>query len=469
MSARELSSLEGKYEILRKLREGGMGAVYLVRHRLLRELRVVKRLRPQHASDDRIQQRFLREAKIAIQLRHPNIAQIYDYSLDDDGTAYVVMEYLDGVDLEEVVRTGGRLDLGLTLEVGCQALEALTFLHGEGFIHRDVSPDNLMLLKNGSGGPLVKLIDLGIAKRLGTDTGGLTRTGTFLGKVKYSAPEQFAGKGGAVELDHRCDIYSFAVLLYELMTGQLPFAGEDLGQLVAGHLFEEPKAFAITDPDGRVPDTLREATLAALAKKPEERIQTCSELRGILGVVAREHPVAHGELDRVIAAAGSVSEMPSVEPGSTQERLNRHFDARSESAEGDAASAPTLVTPAGGRPALPGLETQPLTLPAEPSKGASPQPKPPEGRLEGVLAAGSVEEALAALGADALAERNKSQAASSAPPRKPSSSDPLVGEAVTAISNAIAAGELDQARAMLDFARLRYGRLVEFDRLEAHL
>ncbi|HEV7519168.1 MAG TPA: serine/threonine-protein kinase, partial [Thermoanaerobaculia bacterium] len=203
MPADPLQRIEGKYEILSKLKEGGMGAIYKVRHRLLDEVRVVKLMRPQLLENADLQARFVREARFAIKLRHPNVAQIYDFTVDEeDGTAFIVMEFIDGLTLEEVLAAHGPPPLGLTLEIAQQSLRALGYLHGKGFIHRDISPDNLILTAGADGEPLVKLIDLGIAKAVEAGGQGLTQTGTFLGKVRYASPEQF-GTEDANRVDGR--------------------------------------------------------------------------------------------------------------------------------------------------------------------------------------------------------------------------------------------------------------------------
>ena len=149
MSAIPLRRIEGKYEILEKLGEGGMGAVYKVRHRLLDDVRVIKMMRPQLVADEEFKARFQREARVAIQLRHPNIAHLIDFTIDEeDGTAFIVMEFIDGMTLEEVLRHSGPPPLGLAVEIGQQALRALACLHEKGFVHRDISPDNLMLTED---------------------------------------------------------------------------------------------------------------------------------------------------------------------------------------------------------------------------------------------------------------------------------------------------------------------------------
>ena len=188
-----IADLEGKYEIVAKLKEGGMGAIYKVRHRLLDELRVVKVLRTQHEGDEELRMRLAREARSAIQLRHPNVVQIFDFSHDDTGAGLIVMEYIHGADLTYLVKEP-RPSLALILEIARQSLRSLGFLHRQGFSHRDVSPDNLMLTVDVEGEPLVKLIDLGIAKNHDAEQ-DLTVSGSFLGKFRYASPEHFGAKG----------------------------------------------------------------------------------------------------------------------------------------------------------------------------------------------------------------------------------------------------------------------------------
>ena len=240
-------------------------------------------MRQQLVEDEELKARFLREARLAIKLRHPNIAQLYDFTVDDDGTAFIVMEFIDGMTLEDVLAFHGPPPLGLALEIAQQSLRALGYLHLKGLIHRDISPDNLMLTADTDGQPLVKLIDLGIAKIQGT--GGeshLTQTGTFLGKIRYAPPEQF-GADGASMVDSRGDLYSFGVVLYELLTARFPIQGNDPSSLIAGHLFRPPLDFAETDPAGRLSADLRAVVLKALAKSPDERFATAAELARALG------------------------------------------------------------------------------------------------------------------------------------------------------------------------------------------
>ncbi len=346
-----LHQFEGKYEILAKIGEGGMGAVYRVRHRLLDEVRVIKVMRPQVEDRDEVKNRFLREARIAVKVRHPNIAQMYDFSVDDTGTAFIVMEYIDGVTLQTALKRSGPPSLGLTLEIAHQSLQALAHVHKKGIVHRDISPDNLMLTVDDVGEPRIKLIDLGIAKTVKGEH-NLTATGVFLGKIRYASPEQFRPQDGAT-VDHRADLYSFGVVLYELLTGQHPIRGESWSQLIAGHLFEPPLSFDVSDPDGRVPAALREIVATALAKPAADRFQDAKAFRQALVPLRREFPADVSEVMAIVADRGEGHEQP-VRPGSTQDRINRQFgDAGPARDAVDQGAAPTAATPA------------PATTPAE--------------------------------------------------------------------------------------------------------
>ena len=394
--------IDGKYEILGKIREGGMGAVYKVRHRLLDEIRVVKVVRPQVEGKSAAAERFLREAKVAIRLRHPNIATLYDFAVDDEGIAFIVMEHIDGWSLLDVLQSYGPPPLPLTLEIARQTLRALAYLHRQQIVHRDISPDNVMLARDGDGRPLVKLIDLGIAKAVGATADGLTTTGIFLGKPRYASPEQFEGRG----IGPQSDLYSFAVVLYELLTGRCPVHGQDAPSFMAGHLLRPPLEFDEVDPKGTVPDDLRAVVLQALAKKPQERMPGAEEfLRSIAQVQAR-YPLAARDFEAVLGVllplaadaadrAGGIS-AGSPPPGSTQIRLDWEFGAvATPPPDARIGPAPVLVTapvpqatapaPTAGpeldfplKPRLDEDETWTLLPMRRPGEGAASPPAPLE-------------------------------------------------------------------------------------------
>jgi serine/threonine-protein kinase len=272
--------IEGKYDVLSILGEGGMGAVYKVRHRYLDEIQIIKVIREKFQADENLKARFLREAKTAKKLRHPNIAEVIDYNVTAEGMAYIVMEFIEGVNLRDVMtRAGNRLEYQFVVDVGVQTLAALAYLHSKGFVHRDISPDNIMLTKQ-DGRPVVKLIDLGIAKSVEqAGTSNLTMDGKFVGKVQYASPEQFSG---SEHLDQRSDLYSLGVALYEMMTGVPPIGGTGYQAIIAGHLMYPPKPFSETDPHRRVPEPVRESILKSLEKKPEDRYANADDFAAAL-------------------------------------------------------------------------------------------------------------------------------------------------------------------------------------------
>jgi serine/threonine-protein kinase len=304
--------LEGKYEVVAKIREGGMGAVYKVRHRLLNELRVVKVMHSQVASSPEQRKRFVREAQTATRLKHPNIVAFYDFAVDPDGTAYMVMEYIDGTDLADLVRRLGPMPVPIGLSLMRQCLSALGYLHKRGIVHRDVSPDNILLCRDEDGAPQAKLIDLGIAK-VARDQENLTAADEFLGKLRYASPEQLTAPADG-PIDGRSDIYSLGAAVYELLTGVCAFRGKSLQSILAAHLTGSPVPFSESDPKDNVPLGLRRALIRSLEIAPEERFQTAEEFLGdIDSLPQRATPEETDEfLMRALGAPHPLVESPSA-------------------------------------------------------------------------------------------------------------------------------------------------------------
>jgi len=386
---------EGKYEILGKIAEGGVGAIYKVRHRLLDEIRAIKVLHQQHSDKDEIQRRFLREARTAIKLKHPNIAHLHDFAVSQEGTAYIVMEYIDGIELDKVLTACGPPSLELSVELGRQTLDALAYLHGQGFVHRDISPDNLMLTRDHQGQPLVKLIDLGIVKNL-SGGAGLTATGMFIGKVKYCSPEQFSTGDNQVPIDHRSDNYSFGVMFYELLTGRHPIAGDNFAELAGGHLFHPPLDFRESDPQGKIPRRMRKVILKSLAKEPDKRIGSADEFNRRISAFRKPGPAIEAEFSEVFERARRVRSEPSAQPqGTTQGRLDREFGVDRTTASGKTSAdelaqsaeappppeEPPAPKPPSAKPdpmAFSEAPTRPMVLPSMDSlQGSQPDPTQP--------------------------------------------------------------------------------------------
>jgi serine/threonine protein kinase len=303
-----LSSIEAKYEILEKISEGGMGAVYKVRHRLLERIRVIKVMRPQLITDAEMRQRFVREAKLAGSLRHPNIAQVFDFSMEESGQAYLVMEYVPGMTLQDVLKRSGPPSVAFGAVVTAQTLEALAYLHAKGVIHRDLSPDNIMVMRGDDGQPLVKLIDLGIAKLVESEH-NLTAAGSFIGKVRYASPELFRTKEG-IRIDHRSDLYSMGLVVYELLTGVHPMGETDVSGYIAGHLFNAPEPFASSDPKERIPSDFRHAILRALAKAPDNRFSSARDFADGLRALSTGWSVDESELDHLLETCRPAPQEP---------------------------------------------------------------------------------------------------------------------------------------------------------------
>lgn len=288
MSTERPTLFEGKYEVIGKIAEGGMGAVFKVRHRLLDEIRVIKVMRPQAAESEEQRKRFLREAQTATKLRHPNIVTFHDFGMDENDTAYMVMEFVDGVTLAHLIRKSGALPLGIALELAKQCLSALGYLHRRGIVHRDISPDNILMSRHEELGAQVKLIDLGIAKVMQAEE-ALTVGDAFLGKLRYCSPEQLAAGSGTTTLDGRSDLFSFGIVLSEMLTGTCPLPGQSIQSIVAAHMSGRMLTFEQTDPLGRIAPPLRDLVEHALKSDPTARIQTAEEFSRLIDeAVARE-------------------------------------------------------------------------------------------------------------------------------------------------------------------------------------
>jgi serine/threonine-protein kinase len=325
----QLHAVEDKYEIIEKISEGGMGAVYKVRHRLLDRIRVIKVMKPQLVADAEMRTRFTHEARLAGNLRHPNIAQVYDFAIERDGQAFLVMEFVNGFTLQQILSRWGVPSPAFTLDVIRQVLDALAYLHQKGVIHRDLSPDNVMVQQADKGRVTAKLIDLGIAKLVGSDT-GLTAEGSFIGKVRYASPELFKTKEGA-QVDAQSDLYSMGVVLYELLTGKHPFGNTDVSGYIAGHLFSPPEPFRTSDPDRKIPPDLRAVVMRSLAKEPVNRPPDARSFSADLKVVESHLEWDETETEQILMRCQHLPKKAGA--GDTEENFDAQSFAGSAGAE----------------------------------------------------------------------------------------------------------------------------------------
>jgi len=267
----------GVYQNLELIGRGGMAEVYKSTHPQLNQPVAIKILPAQLAEEAEFRQRFTREAQVVSKLDHPNIVRVFD-SGEQDGKYYMVMEYLTGQDLDKFIRTNGRLALSQALALIQQIAAALDYAHSQGFIHRDIKPSNV-LLDTSQNHTRAILTDFGIAKILNSKT-AMTRTGSVMGTFDYIEPEQIQESS---ILDGRADIYALGVMVYQMLTGELPFKHNNPGALLIAHLTQPPPDSCKLLPD--LPEQICGAIQKAMAKKPEERFATASEFAVALSVV----------------------------------------------------------------------------------------------------------------------------------------------------------------------------------------
>jgi serine/threonine-protein kinase len=257
--------LAGKWRVERVLGIGGMGVVVAARHVQLDQRVAVKFLLPAARKDPEVMTRFAREAKAAAKLAGPHVARVLDVGTLDEGSPYMVMEYLEGTDLARVIRERGALPVREAVDHVVDACDALAEAHALGIVHRDVKPANMFLARQPDGTNLVKVIDFGISKLADAD-GGITRTTAVIGSPLYMSPEQLAATRTA---DARSDVWSLGVTLYELLTGAPPFRGETIAQLVASALHREPPPPSTVRPE--IPRELDLAVMKCLRKDAGKR------------------------------------------------------------------------------------------------------------------------------------------------------------------------------------------------------
>ncbi len=314
-------TLAGKYRIEEKISEGGMGCVYRATHILMEKVLAVKVLHPALAADDTIVARFTREAKAASRISHPHAITVTDFGESENGVVFLVMEYLRGRTLKEVVRSEGPMSLKRVAEIVRQVAGALETAHSEGVVHRDLKSDNIMLDETTGGGDWAKVLDFGIAKiKEPVDAkpdSALTAPNLIIGTPQYMSPEQCSQ---ASSIDARSDIYSLGVIIFEMLAGHVPFSGDSPTETMMKQM-QEPVP-SLREDRSDLPEAVDQLVQRAMAKSPDERFQSVSELSETLLLAASENPVLE---EAASIAATTVVEKSALTDGkgSTAPSTNR--------------------------------------------------------------------------------------------------------------------------------------------------
>lgn len=347
----EAGTLSGRYETGQRLGSGGMSNVYMATDRILERTVAVKILAEHLSDDERFVARFKREALAVAKLIHPNIVQVYDTGVDE-GRHYIVMEYVDGRSGAQILQRQGPVEPEVAAEIGIQACAGLDYAHRRGIIHRDVKPGNLMIVGGPvGGGPelTVKLTDFGIARAI--EQTRITQVGSVVGTAAYLAPEQVRGD----EATPATDVYALGVVLYQFLTGRLPYEGSTLAELAVRQQNETPLPPSTYNDE--VPETLGAAVLRALEGDPNRRYASADELSSGL----------------MMGLEGADVSLPAEESGTAATNVLAGETAATRHLERD--TAPTEYRPAPSQTRRP----EPRVAPAPPASPTSP-PRPPQPR-----------------------------------------------------------------------------------------
>jgi serine/threonine-protein kinase len=265
--------LAGRFLITDKLGQGGMGTVYKAVHTQMDRPCAIKLLSPASSDSEAAIARFKREAKMASRIDNPHAITIYDFGQAEAGMLYLAMEFIDGKPLSQVLAQERALDINRAAHITRQIAEALTAAHALGIVHRDLKPDNIMITRKGANQDYVKVLDFGIAKSLAEDNSdNLTKTGFILGTPVYMSPEQLSGE----QLDGRSDVYSLAIIVYEMLSGRLPFEGDNAQAVMIKRLTTDPIPLRAVAP--AISESVERVVMSALARKREDRTPTVEQL-----------------------------------------------------------------------------------------------------------------------------------------------------------------------------------------------
>jgi eukaryotic-like serine/threonine-protein kinase len=426
--------IRDKYEILEKIGSGGMATVYRVKHLAFNEERAIKVVSSKLMDDPNFIKRFRTEAIISRKLQHPNAVRVDDLDTTDDGRLFMVMEYVKGQDLRHVLQHSAPLPLDRALHITWQVSSALATAHQQGITHRDIKPDNILLVWQPSGKDLVKVLDFGIAKvKEGTmDVGGgytATQTGIVVGTPQYISPEQAMGRGGE-QIDGRADLYSLGIVIYEMLTAKLPFESDTAMGLLLHHLQTTPTPPHLMRPDLNIPPAISMVLMKALEKDPAKRFQNANEMLDALAAAKKQAAAQTGVATRAITPTGmAAAATPAPDTMATMPI----------SAAATPTYAPTVAAPKAAPAAAKPIPVVDKTVAIAPPRkitapaartAPKPVPQPPSGRRWLVPAL----VAILVLGALGMVVRQHRKATAETPP-------PVVAQPVSAPVQAAPAPE----------------------------
>ena len=390
--------LAERYRIVEKIGSGGMGSVYRAAHVTIDKPVAIKVLGEEFNHRERLVKRFLQEARAASRIRHEHIVDITDFGYVRDGVPFFAMEYLEGCSLAERIRAEGRLPWPRARRIFLQICAALQAAHREGVVHRDMKPDNVFLVERPGEPDFVKVLDFGIAKLLTEEADrGLTQTGAVIGTAAYMSPEQ----AQSLDVDPRTDVYSVGIILYEMLTGRVPFEADGFLGVLAKHLTERPPSLRAVAPDARIPAAVEREVLKALRKQRDGRHGSVAELAEALASI--DEGAATGSRRWLLLGLGIAAAASTTWWWSSTREPELMASAEAPRADSD----PPLeraAPPAGGS-----------TSPEQAAGGAASGPMPAEGQPGGDPRAGK-EPAIAPAVAETAGPSSPPEEVSPAPP-----------------------------------------------------
>lgn len=389
-SVREGDVLADRYRVSKRIGKGGMGEVYLAEHIAIGRQVAIKILLANLQEKPDLARRFLQEARTASKLRHPNVVDIIDFGHVDPRTPFFAMEYLDGQDLKSVVKAEKQLKWPRVRDIALQICAGLAVAHQQGFIHRDLKPDNVYLIRDEQGREQVKILDFGIAKIISDEAHDTTQTGVLLGTPEYMSPEQAQDQ----PLDARSDIYALGVILYRMLVGRVPFQSKAFMTVLAKHIQEAPMPPHQAAPEAGISPAQEAVILKCLAKKPEDRYQSADALAAALraaderagaGAGAKGRGALFATIGVAVAAAVVIGVVLSSGPEAVVEPEPEKAPVAAEPVREPVIikEPPPVVEPVVKDPPPVVPETPPV-VPDPPTKGKTPKPKPGKAEIKDV-------------------------------------------------------------------------------------